>query len=110
MGITEAREINQIAKYSLVEWDDNISISDAPPAEYWPLYTQRSEGDELQQMMRWHALPEHWQNMDYREFLIERRRLIAKMIREGFGKLRESHMTQANTGTAEVVTARSPSA
>lgn len=86
-GITEVRETNQIANYALVEWDDNISISDAPPTEYWPLYSQRFQGDELKQMMRWHALPEGWQAMEYKTFLVERRGMIARVIRDGFSML-----------------------
>jgi len=35
-GITAIRETNQIANYALVEWGDNIEISDQSPAEYVP--------------------------------------------------------------------------
>jgi hypothetical protein len=38
-------------------------------------------------MFHWHALPPDWENMDYREFLDARRKLIAQVIREGFWKL-----------------------
>ncbi|NLC07317.1 MAG: DUF262 domain-containing protein [Syntrophomonadaceae bacterium] len=87
LGITEVRDTNQIANYALVEWDDNIGISDKSPAEYFPIYAQRFKPEELAQMMEWHALPQGWDRMEYTEFLTERRKLIAQVIRKGFEKL-----------------------
>ena len=34
IGITDIRDTNQIANYALVEWGDNVQISDQSPAEY----------------------------------------------------------------------------
>jgi hypothetical protein len=87
IGITEIRETNQIANYALVEWSDNISISDKSPAEYWPEYAERFSTEELNQMCYWHALPDIWRDADYQEFLKERRLKIAQIIRDGFKKL-----------------------
>ncbi|BBL82616.1 hypothetical protein TthAA229_13970 [Thermus thermophilus] len=39
------------------------------------------------------TLPEGWYAMDYPEFLEERRRLMAAVIREGFERLRGGHGT-----------------
>jgi hypothetical protein len=86
-GITETRDTNQIANYALVEWQDNIEISDKSPADYRPHYASRFSSQDLEQMCHWHAWPPDWENMDYREFLDARRKLIAHVIREGFGKL-----------------------
>ncbi len=93
LGIKELRDTNQIANFALVEWDDNIAISDIAPAEYWPKYAGRFDGEELQAMMHWHALPEGWQNMDYAAFLTARRPLIAQVIRKGYEKLRRAGNT-----------------
>jgi hypothetical protein len=84
LGITGRRETNQIANYALVEWSDNIAISDRSPADYFPEYARRFPEDELEQMMKWHALPVGWEEMEYSQFLAERRKLIAEVIREGF--------------------------
>ncbi|PLZ02833.1 hypothetical protein CY652_07875 [Burkholderia sp. WAC0059] len=86
-GIDSVRDINQIANYALVEWDDNIAISDVPPANYWLQYAARFSTTELEQMLEWHALPDGWWNMGYDEFLIARRPLIANVIRAGYEKL-----------------------
>ena len=86
-GITDMRDINQIANYALVEWSANIAISDQPPAAYWPQCAARLGEQELAQMRFWHALPKGWQNLDYATFLDERRRLMAQVIKAGFDAL-----------------------
>ncbi|MDR0996875.1 MAG: DUF262 domain-containing protein [Zoogloeaceae bacterium] len=87
IGIAEQRDTNQIANYALIEWDDNIKISDIPPSEYWQRYASRFSDTELKTMMHWHALPENWQHMDYFDFLTARRSLIAQVIRQGYERL-----------------------
>ncbi|MBM4070794.1 MAG: DUF262 domain-containing protein [Planctomycetes bacterium] len=92
-GITATRDTNQIANFALVEWDDNIAISGDSPEDYYPVYSQRFSEHELAQMCHWHALPLNWHKMDYRDFLEARRKLIAKIIKEGFGHI--AHGTAA---------------
>lgn len=88
LGITEIRDTNQIANYALVEWSDNIDISDLSPAEYFPQYMARLSDDKIKkEMCYWHALPDGWAEMDYNDFLSVRRKAIANMIRDGFKML-----------------------
>lgn len=87
LNINGLRDTNQIANYALLEWDDNIGISDGPPSEYWPVYASRFNGEELEAMMHWHALPQGWHNMGYDEFLLARRPMIAAVIRKGYERL-----------------------
>jgi len=84
IGITEQRDTNQIANYALVEWSDNISISDSAPEEYLPEYLNRLTDEERGRIYYWHALPEGWERMAYGDFLIERRRKIAHVIRDAY--------------------------
>ncbi|MBB4013638.1 GmrSD restriction endonuclease domain-containing protein [Niveibacterium umoris] len=86
-GIDSVRDINQIANYALVEWDDNIAISDAAPSSYWGKYAERFDTETLTAMMRWHALPQNWWTLSYDEFLAARRPLIANIIRQGYETL-----------------------
>jgi hypothetical protein len=86
-GIKEKRDVNQIANYALVEWCDNIDISDLAPAQYIPKYLQRFSQSELEQMYFWHALPRGWENLEYRVFLEERRKRIAQVIQQAFEML-----------------------
>jgi hypothetical protein len=86
-GIEDGSQINQIANRAFVEWADNIDISDRPPSEYFPVLADRFDEDELEKMMYWHALPEGWHEMEYEDFLAERRKRIAQVTRDGFEKL-----------------------
>ena len=87
LDITELRDTNQIANYALVEWTDNIDISDEAPSKYLPRYLKRLDDRERKRMYYWHALPEGWENMEYEDFLISRRKSIANVIRDGFDRL-----------------------
>lgn len=91
-GIESVRDINQIANYALVEWDDNIAISDGPPSAYWPEYAKRFTAAELTDMSNWHALPADWWTLSYDDFLKARRPLIAGVIRAGYQKLLDEEM------------------
>jgi hypothetical protein len=87
IGVTDIREVNQIANFALVEWEDNVEISDRPPAEYVPEHEARLSSAELDQMRYWHALPAGWQHLPYPTFLAKRRHLMAQVIRDGFRRL-----------------------
>lgn len=89
LGITQTRITNQIANYALVEWDDNIAISGSAPEDYFPKYAERFTDAELSKMRHWHALPLNWEKMAYNEFLEARRKLMAKVMREGFEHIAE---------------------
>lgn len=82
----DLKDINQIANFAFVEWQDNIDISDASPAEYAPEYLDRLK-EKRDMMYYWHALPENWEKIDYQTFLTQRQKLIARVIRDGFQKL-----------------------
>lgn len=94
LGIRDAKQINQIANMALVEWSDNIKISDQPPHEYWPRQVADKRAvagltnDRLAQQVEWHALPEGWESMSYHDFLVVRRGLMATVVRRAFDLLR----------------------
>lgn len=84
---TDQTEINQIANFALVEWSDNIAISDDHPSVYLPPYLARFTNAELKAMYFWHALPDSWENLEYKQFLKQRRELISDVIEQAFNKL-----------------------
>jgi hypothetical protein len=86
-GTTERRAINQMANYALLEWPDNLEISDDPPADYVPVIAARFAPDDWDRMQDLHALPPGWQNMAYDAFLLARRRLMAGVIHRGYARL-----------------------
>ena len=86
-GVTKQRRQNQFANYALVEWDDNNAISNKAPSDYAPVYEARLSDKEKARMRYWHALPLDWYKMEYTDFVQARRKLMAKVIRDGFEKL-----------------------
>jgi len=95
IGITEPRDTNQLANFTMVEWGDNSKIGDKPPAEYLPEIKTRFSGDELERMYYWHALPDNWENLEYPYFLQQRRELMARVIRDAYLKLAGDVVTDA---------------
>ena len=87
VGIKNTRETNQIANYGLVEWGDNVKISDQSPGEYLPTYKRRYSAEELSRIYYFHALPDNWEHLDYDQFLQIRRELMAKVIYDGYKTL-----------------------
>jgi hypothetical protein len=87
-GLTDLRLINQMANQALLEWPENIAISDEPPREYVPKIRKRFSEADWRAMQGLHALPDGWELMEYTTFLEERRKLMAGIIRRGFETLR----------------------
>jgi hypothetical protein len=89
LGITDTKRVNQIANFALVDWSDNIAISDLAPATYWPqqLAAKGLAGDKLTQAMYWHALPEDWQHLPFDDFLAARRKRMALVVKDAMTRL-----------------------
>lgn len=83
-GIDDLKLINQIANYALLEWPENISISDDAPVSYVAKLRPRFSVDAWDRMCEFHALPVGWENMDYSTFLERRRELMARIVERGF--------------------------
>ncbi|MDD5508475.1 MAG: DUF262 domain-containing protein [Bacteroidales bacterium] len=83
--IKDIRMINQIANFALIEWPDNIDISDGDPKRYVPeIKTRFKDENDWKLMLELHALPDQWENIPYSEFLVQRRFLMAQIIRKGY--------------------------
>jgi hypothetical protein len=81
--------VNQIANFALVDWSDNIAISDLAPADYWPrqLAAKGLAGAALERAMYWHGLPEGWELMGFDDFLADRRTRMAVVVRDAMRRL-----------------------
>ncbi len=86
-GVTDRRLINQIANHALLEWPENLNISDQAPSAYVPALRQRFEPERWARMHELHALPPGWETLPYGEFLTQRRHLMAGVIRRGYDLL-----------------------
>lgn len=77
---------------ALVEWSDNIKISDKAPSDYWPaeIDGRGLSPERLARQCYLHALPDGWYRMRYQAFLDARRKLMAKIVQDAFTLLRDS--------------------
>ena len=87
-GVEDLKKINQLANLTLLEWPENIGISESPPAKYVPEIQSRFSSEDWAQMHEHHAMPDNWHLMPYETFLRERRKLMAGIVRRGFEALR----------------------
>jgi hypothetical protein len=87
-GINDLRQINQMANFALLEWPENLHISDSPPSDYIPKIKERFGKEEWQNMQEFHGLPDRWEELSYGIFLQERRKLMAAITRRGFESLK----------------------
>lgn len=102
IGVKGISRTNKVANYALLEWPDNIKISDQAPSEYFPrLFAERVPPAEADKMRFWHALPEGWELMGYDEFLLTRQRMMAQVIKAGFEHLSAAHQAPAVEAVAE---------
>jgi hypothetical protein len=83
-GVTERKQVNQIANFALLEWPDNLKVGGMAPSTYAPpLDAAMSDKDRFH-----HALSPTWWEMPYEAFLEERRRRMAEVVRSAWERLR----------------------
>ncbi len=88
-GFSDRRNYNQVANYALLEWSDNISISDKAPSIYAPSKFDAMDPAERKSALEDNALPEGWWELGYSEFLELRRKGMASVIRRAFERLQQ---------------------
>lgn len=86
LGFTP-QQANQLANRAWIEWRDNLAINDSPPDEYAPKLERLFSKEQLHKMLELNALPEHWYEYPYEEFLSERRRRMARLIEQAFHRI-----------------------
>jgi len=83
-------QINQVANFTYLEFEDNIDISDDPPTKYFAeiknTHYPNKEPALMKQLVD-HCLPEKFYEMTYDDFLRERRKLMAKTVKTVFESL-----------------------
>ncbi|MFT3799558.1 DUF262 domain-containing protein [Microbacterium sp.] len=100
-GITNNRVVNAIGNLAFLDWPDNAAISADDPIQYWPTLTATMDPQRLKRQEYWHALPVGWAQLDYTTFLERRRGLIAKVVRDGFGRLSDAAMQLSGTSVLD---------
>ena len=88
-GVKDRRLVNQVANMADTGWHENTTIGARSPADYVPRLRAKLNinDDQWGRMCAEHALPIGWENLDYEEFLPERRRRMADIVRVAFRQL-----------------------
>ena len=93
-GIKDKAKYNQIANYTYLDTTTNIAIGNKPPCDYFGIvfnqcetkvnvYGNINDKEKLLENLAANSIPENIVTMDYKhyeEFLLERRKLMAKKI------------------------------
>ncbi len=87
-GVSDFKQINQIANFAPVEWPKNIKIGKQAPSTYVPEIDAELSASDRERLYDLHALPHLWWEMPYEEFLVERRLRMAKVVRRAWEQLR----------------------
>ncbi|HOF16959.1 MAG TPA: DUF262 domain-containing protein [Bacteroidales bacterium] len=100
-GITERAKYNQIANFTYLDTQTNISVGDRAPNEYFKIVFEQTENKDLKygnisdinvlrENLRTNCIPEDIISMNinnYEDFLLERRKLMAKKIQKYYNSL-----------------------
>jgi hypothetical protein len=100
-GIMDKSKYNQIANYTYLDTATNISVGEKAPNEYFKILLEQCETKVLKygniadqeiltENLKENCIPENIVSMNienYDEFLLERRKLMAKKIKEYYDKL-----------------------
>jgi hypothetical protein len=87
IGIDSDRDRNQLANFTYLDYNTNIDISDNPPAEYVERYKAKLGDEVYAKSLADNAIPLGFENLDYFEFLEQRRILMAGLIKKAYDKL-----------------------
>jgi hypothetical protein len=88
-GVRDRRRINQIGNLADVGWYENSDIGSRGPREYVLRLRQKLaiDDDRWGRLCAEHALPLGWESMEYDDFLRQRRRRMADIIRVAYRQL-----------------------
>jgi hypothetical protein len=88
-GVRDRRLVNQVANLADAGWHENGVIGAQSPEKYVPRLRDKLgiSDDAWGRLCAEHALPLGWEKMDYPDFLTQRRRRMAEIIRVAHGKL-----------------------
>ncbi len=81
----DRREVNAIANFTFLTQETNLEVSNKDPAKYLPHYEKLHPGSIASHWIP--TAPKLWKIENYRDFLAERRKLLAKSANDFMEKL-----------------------
>lgn len=87
IGYEDDRDRNQIANFTYIDYNTNIQISDDSPADYVPKMRNKIGNEAFEKTCKENALPKGFENLEYQEFLRQRRILMSSIIKQAYQRL-----------------------
>lgn len=87
IGYPDDRDRNQIANFTYLDYNTNIDIGEEPPKDYVDRYMKKLGDEGYKKACEQNALPLGFENMEYKEFLEKRRKLMAQIIKKAYEEL-----------------------
>ena len=73
-----------IGNFVFAEWPAGLEAGESAPADHWSEAIETLDEGRRERHVYWHALPAGWHADDHGNFLERRRRLMARVVRDGF--------------------------
>lgn len=90
VGYETDRERNQIANFTYLDYNTNIYIADKPPKEYIHEFKEKLGAAQYELSCQQNGLPENFEQLEYTEFLRQRRVLMARIIKKAYIMLKHT--------------------
>lgn len=87
IGYADDRDRNQIANFTYLDYTTNIDILDEPPVKYVGRYREKLGEKGYKLACAQNALPEDFEQLEYLEFLRQRRILMAQIVKKAYEQL-----------------------
>lgn len=83
-SITDIKDTNQVANFIYLWYNDNIKISDKSPKDYYEEMIQKYWKEKVNKWLTDNDIPLNFFELSYNDFLVERRKLMIKSIKNYF--------------------------
>lgn len=87
IGYENDRDRNQIANFTYIDYATNIEISDKAPMDYVKQYRDKLGEERFVATCKDNALPANFEELEYRDFLNQRRKLMSEIVRKAYLEL-----------------------
>ena len=87
IGIIDDRDRNQLANFTYLDYNTNIDISDDAPALYVERFKAKYGEEEYAKHLENNAIPYGFESLSYFDFLDQRRKLMAEIIKKAYNRL-----------------------
>ena len=89
-----------IGNFVFAEWPADLQAGERAPTDHWMNAIRRLDPERRKRHEYWHALPTGWhQTEDHGRFLENRRRLIARVVQDGFERLSGGELEPVRRGS-----------